>query len=339
MRKKTNPFISMIKITLVIFALLWFFVHKGYSDFKEKIFIKEEKIIEVKEWEKIEDIANNFNINTNYLRIYLKYNNPEFKLIAWNFRLERDSTIEDILEWLSNPIVFDEINVTILEWRNIYDTDEYLSNKWLIKAWEYINYVTNKEKITKLTEFFPFIEWLDTLEWFLYPDTYTVLSENFKINVFVIKQLESFENKVYKTILYNLDNKQIEELINLASIVEKEEKNKKEKSTVAGILKKRLDAWWMIGADITVCYPHKLTSEQCKMVVSKYIHEKSEYNTRTMKWLPKTPIWNPSYDTINATLNHKKTAYWFYLHNTKTWKIYYARTNKDHERNKSLYMR
>ena len=90
----------------------------------------------------------------------------------------------------------------------------------------------------------------------------------------------------------------------------------------------------MIWADITVCYPHELTANECKLVVSKYINEKSEYNTRTMKWLPKTPIWNPSFETINATLNSKKTNYWFYLHNTSNWKIYYAETNQEHENNK-----
>ena len=70
------------------------------------------------------------------------------------------------------------------------------------------------------------------------------------------------------------------------------------------------------------------------MVISKYINEQSEYNARTMTWLPKTPIWNPSFETIEATLNDKKTSFWFYLHNVKSWKIYYAETNAQHETNK-----
>ena len=70
------------------------------------------------------------------------------------------------------------------------------------------------------------------------------------------------------------------------------------------------------------------------MVVSKYIHEKSNYNTRTMIWLPKTPIWNPSFNSINTTLNDKKTEYRYYLHNPKTGKIYYWKTNAEHEANK-----
>jgi len=64
----------------------------------------------------------------------------------------------------------------------------------------------------------------------------------FKINNFVIKQLETFEIKVYEKILKNLDTKTITDLVNLASIVEKEERNNNEKPTVAGILKKRLNA-------------------------------------------------------------------------------------------------
>ena len=62
--------------------------------------------------------------------------------------------------------------------------------------------------------------------------------------------------------------------------------------------------------------------------------KKSEYNTRTKIGLPKTAIWNPSFDTINATLNYNETTYWFYLHNITSGKIYYGTTNQDHERNK-----
>ena len=66
--------------------------------------------------------------------------------------------------------------------------------------------------------------------------------------------------------------------------------------------------------DITICYPHKLTEEECKKVVSEYKDEESEYNTNLITRLPPTPICNPSYETMNATLNHKATDYYYYLH-------------------------
>ena len=95
----------------------------------------------------------------------------------------------------------------------------------------------------------------------------------------------------------------------------------------------------MLWADITVCYPYELIAEECKMNISKYIYERNDYNTRTMLWLPKTPIWNPSLETIKATLYDEDSLYYYYLHDTKTWQIYYWKTNEDHEQNKSLYLR
>ena len=130
----------------------------------------------------------------------------------------------------------------------------------------------------------------------------------------------------------------MQSVINLASIVEKEEKVTANKKTVAWILKKRLQENWFIWADITVCYPYRLTANECKFVVSKYIRDKNDYNTRTKLGLPKTPIWNPSYETIEATLNHKDTPYYYYLHNTK-WQIYYAKDNAGHVYNKNNFMR
>lgn len=337
--KKSNPIIRTIKLLIWITIISFIFIYKWYMDFKTDILNEKEIVIEIKSWDTINELSEKLNINPNYLKFYLNKNNNEFELITWNFKISKNSNIDQILVDLQNPIIENEINITILEWWNIYDIDNYLTNKKLIEKWDYINYVTNKEKIIQLTEFFPFLNWLETLEWYLYPDTYTVISNNFKINVFVIKQLDNFEIKVYNKLFSEYENEKIEEIINLASIVEKEEKNIAEKSTVAWILKKRLDNWWMIWADITVCYPHELTANECKMVISKYINEVSEYNTRTMQWLPKTPIWNPSYETINATINYKNTSHWFYLHDTKTWKIYYADTNEWHTINKNRYLR
>jgi UPF0755 protein len=91
----------------------------------------------------------------------------------------------------------------------------------------------------------------------------------------------------------------------------------------------------MIWADITVCYAHEITSKECSWTfIKEHVNEKNDYNTRTMTGLPKTPIWNPNFETINATLNDKKTDYRYYLHNVNTGKIYYAKTNAEHEANK-----
>jgi len=337
--KKQNPIFRIIKLFIWIFIIYIAYFTYNYMDFDDKIFTNESQVISIKKWDVFLNIADKIEwINKTYLNFYLKNNPPEFDLKIWDYKIEANANIKEILLDLDKPAIVDETSVVILEWWNIYDIDDYLSNAWYIETWEYISYVENPEKIEALKDFFPFLWDIKTLEWFLYPDTYKIETP-VKINELVIKQLDNFEDKVYNEILSKLSKEKILDLINLSSIVEKEERNNEQKSTVAWILKKRLNSDWNIWADITVCYPHKLTSEQCKMVVSKYINEKSEYNTRTMKWLPKTPIWNPSYKTINATLNDKKTDYWYYLHNSVTWEIYYAKTNQEHEYNKDNYMK
>jgi len=151
--------------------------------------------------------------------------------------------------------------------------------------------------------------------------------------------LDNFETKVYDKILSSKSSTEVLEIVNLASILEKEEKSDSEKPTVAWILQKRYKDNWMIGADITVCYPHDLTAEACKMELSSHIDEVNEYNTRTKTGLPKTPIGNPQFSSIEAMVNPNKTDNWFYLHNTNTGKIYYAKTNAGHEANKQYLYR
>ncbi len=343
-RKRIQTNSQNNKTTKIILAIICFvFLFCGYKYFSfpsAKLIEKDQKIHIDKQdrfatlWKKIPEL------DSIWYSLYLKMNKPNFQLQAGTFQLKKGDTVKNIFSDLQKPIT-DSKNITILEWWNIFDTDEKLTTMGLIQKWEYIAYVTNPEKIEALRKFYPFLEniKLESLEWYLYPDTYKVNPNEFGINILVIAQLDAFENQVYKKILSNKNSKEIYELLNLASIVEKEEKNSKNKPTVAGILKKRLDANWRIGADATVCYPYKLTSQNCKMVVSKYIYEKNDYNTRTKTWLPKTPIANPNFETVNATLNYKKTPYWFYLHNVSTGKIYFAETNAQHEENKRNYIR
>ena len=331
-----KKFISLI--ILITIVILWV-AYTKYSNFEDEIIVEDKIILEIESWDNLKTLSKKIGANYYFLKKYINKSSPESKLNIWSYDIKENSKIEDIINSLENPIN-DEVDITILEWWNIYDIDLILSSRWVISKWDYISYVNSSEKISKLSEFFPFVENLETLEGFLYPDTYKISRINFKVNNFVIKQLETFEKKVYKKILVpmELTEKQVIDVINLASIVEKEEKVSKRKSIVAGILKKRFRENWFIGADATVCYPYKLTSEECKLVVSKYILDKNDYNTRTKLGLPKTPISNPSAETVKATLHDKKTPYYFYLHD-KNWNIHYAITNNDHVRNKNKYLR
>ncbi len=319
---------------IIIFTPIYFLYN--YNNFKNTILTNDQQIIEITKWDTYRSLANKFDLNQNYLKVYLKLNPPINNLQAWNYRLEKWLNLEWVISSLKNPISTD-LELTILEWWNIYDIDSLLAKKDYIKNWDLIK--LNREKLDYFKKEFSFLNNAITLEWFLYPDTYAINPNNFNLETFVNQMLKNFEKKVIKNLWINPNDIELLKNINLASIVEKEEKKTKEKPIVAWILKKRLEENWFIWADATVCYPYEFTFDECTpSFIWKHITDKNDYNTRNKIWLPKTPICNPSADSIEAVYNSKESPYYFYLHDSN-WQIHYARTNEEHVGNKMLYIK
>ncbi len=279
-----------------------------------------------------------WNFDAKMLSLYIKNNVWNFNLQKWTYQIYTWDTIWDVVETLKKWPETKSDKIRVIEWRNMFDIDNYLVEKWFIKAWVFINEAKNIKNYNKN---YSYLTKAITLEWFLYPDTYFVNPETFSVSSLIWKMLDNFETKVYTPYLKNKSSLEIVEIVNLASIVEKEANHatSDEEKTIAWILKKRYENNWMIWADITACYNYELTEKECKMSVSKYINAKNDYNTRTKTWLPKTPILNPRVNSIVAALNPIETNYWFYLHDTQTWVAYYAKTNEEHNINKSKYIK
>lgn len=330
--------LRLIKLIIWIAVISGIVFYINYKDFITQT-LPETKTITVQAGDNLVGVLKReLWLNELFTKIYLNLN-PEKKINiqAGEFRLLKWDSLASIINTMNHGAMNVDEKITLLEWWNIFDIDEYLTNLKLIQTWEFISEARNN--IEKYKENYPFLESALTLEWYLYPDTYFVNTNNFNIENFIKILLDNFKQKVYTPLLSPLTPSEINELIIIASIVEKEERNVHEKSTVAGILIKRYKENWMIGADITACYAHDLTSEECRKNLSKYIADKNDYNTRTMVWLPKTPINNPNIESIKASLNPKHTQYWYYLHDTQTGQIYYARTNEEHNQNKKLYIK
>ena len=326
---------------IVISMTILYFQYTSIRDFETKNDIS----IKVQSWDSLIWMLNReLNLNENFLKIYIK-NNPipdRFLLKSWEYKISPKTSLWEIISQIDYRPIQDKLNneqekLTILEWWNIFDIDEHLVSRWLINPKDFIKEAKN---IEKYKDNYPFLQDALSLEWFLYPDTYFILPSIFSVESITKTLLNTFNSKVYNELLKDKTSKEIIEIINIASIVEKEAFSQwwmQEKATISWILWKRYKEKWFIWADITVCYPYELTSKECRLVISKYIKEVNDYNTRTMVWLPKTPINNPHVSSIKAVINPINTNYWYYLHD-KNWKIYYANTNEEHNRNRNLYL-
>jgi len=322
---------------------VWIF---GYEHYKTRQ-VTEEKTIEVWEGNTLRMILeNDFSYHPLFLKLYF-YRNPEQQrgVFPGQFTIPIDARLPDIIDILWQFESAPTMTVKILEWWNIYDIDECLSEKTCI-SWENIDTITFSApgefielatNVEKWQETYLFLAGKKSLEGFLYPDTY-FLSASAGLEDIIHEQLKNYERKILP-LFEDYSDEEVYNLLILASIVEKEERNSKEKAKVAGILKKRWESGWMIGADITACYAHKYTSEDCKKNLSRHIYDINEYNTRAMVGLPKTPINNPHIDSIRSVIETEDSEYWYYLHDTQTGQIYYGRNEAEHEQNKRKYLR
>jgi UPF0755 protein len=170
----------------------------------------------------------------------------------------------------------------------------------------------------------------NSLEGFLYPDTYLVPTDA-KPQDFITQVLKNFGDKIQP---YQSDiaaNKlSLYQIIILASIVEKEASNQDDRDMIAGVYLKRLEIGMTLGSCPTILYAlgswdAPLTNENLAI--------DSPYNTRQNYGLPPGPICNPSVSSIKAVLHPTSTEYLYFL--AKNGTTYYSKTYEEHLRKKA----
>ena len=153
----------------------------------------------------------------------------------------------------------------------------------------------------------------DSLEGFLFPDTYYIAwgtpeSEIIKI---LVGQFNSvFEKLNGSSKMYEKYNKH--EIVTMASLVEGEAMLDEEKGTIAGVFYNRLQKRIRLAADPTIQYiipdgPRRLLNDDLKI--------DSPYNTYLHYGLPPGPINNPGETSLKAALFPEETDYLYFVAN------------------------
>ncbi|PQJ19882.1 endolytic transglycosylase MltG [Tenacibaculum sp. SG-28] len=136
-------------------------------------------------------------------------------------------------------------------------------------------------------------------------------------------------------------NKQ--EVITLASIVQKETAKREERPIVAGLYINRLQRGIPLQADPTIIYCVKEQKGQdfiVKRVLNKDLEIQSPYNTYQHRGLPPTLIGMPDISSIDAVLNYKKHKYLYMCASvTKIGYHEFAKTLSQHNKNSAKYHR
>ena len=157
-------------------------------------------------------------------------------------------------------------------------------------------------------------------EGMLFPNTYFYsYGTNFNIIIGTMKKemdlalTNAWENRDKDIHLNNYN-----EVLILASLVEKETSLSYEKPLVAQVFLNRLKINMKLQSDPTVIYAiKKELGEDKKELKKEDINYKSDYNTYSHYGLPKGPICNPGLDSIQAVTNPVKGDYLYFVANGK----------------------
>lgn len=133
------------------------------------------------------------------------------------------------------------------------------------------------------------------------------------------------------------------EVITLASIVQKETSNIAERPRVAGLYLNRLNDKWPLQADPTIIFALKQQLGNdivIKRVLTKDLDIDSPYNTYKNAGLPPGPISMPDISSIDAVLDPEKHNYFYMCASITTIGQHeFAKTLSQHNRNALKYQR
>ncbi len=211
--------------------------------------------------------------------------------------------------------------ITIPEGSNIYDISSLLDSYKITQTERFLALAGSKEVARQYG--------IDSrsLEGYLFPDTYVFtrgMDEKAIIDMMI--------NRFRKAYSGDMDEKRkklgitVDDLITIASIVEKETSLDREKPIIASIIYRRLKKNMRLQMDPTVIYGLKKWDRR---LTKNDLSTDHEFNTYVRRGLPPGPISNPGLASIKATLNPADTTYLYFV-SKNDGSHHFSRTLREH---------
>lgn len=177
------------------------------------------------------------------------------------------------------------------------------------------------------------------LEGFLFPDTYYIpysLSENDIIKLMYNRFKMVFSDK-YISRAKEL-GLSINDIITIASLIEKEAAKDNERSKISGVIYNRIKKGMLLEIDAAVIYANTKGEKNISKVLYSHLRFDSKYNTYLYKGLPPGPIAAPGKASIEAALYPENHDYLFYVADG-TGQHVFSQTYEEHLANVKKYIK
>lgn len=331
--------ISIIALALFPLILLFFFSFYFYYDSAIKVgnSFQEYYTLVINDGDDLSKITkllkkDNIIRSESIFKLYLKFSKLDVNIQAGEYDIPPHVNIKELVQILQNG-VFDR-KITFLEGERI--------EQYALRAAEAIT-KNEQDKENFINEF---LNNPEAKEGYLFPDTYSYNTETTPGGL-ISWMRDRFDEIALPVINQSKLNLTPNEIVILASIIEREGFNSEDRPIIAGILINRLNEDIPLYVDATTQY--QIDTDMLKTssieivdfwktgITQDYLESDSPFNTRKTFGLPPTPICNPGLESINAVVHSEKTSYLYYIHD-KNGKVHYAKTLDEHNKNVAQYL-
>ncbi len=273
-------------------------------------------------------------------RLQAKLNGTDDLFRSGTYELNLSITQNDLMEQLQRvrPQVVSNEKITIPEGLTIRQIGEILEAKEYFSA---DDFVTACNDIDAFKNDFYFLDEIpqkreNPLSGYLFPDTYFIPEEPtpYQVIVRMLKRFEDIYSFEYAERAEDL-GMTMDEVVTLASIIEKEVRIPSERALAASVMHNRLATDMRLQMCSTVLYA--LDKSRDRLTLAD-LEVKSPYNTYLNWGLPPGPIACPGQASIEAVLYPADTKYiYFVLKDLKTGEHFFTDDYNEFLRAKELY--
>jgi len=324
-------FSTLILIFVCVFAAVAFWFAMTISAVRTDVAVNGEVVV-VEPNSSLETIASQLS-EKDLIRdkrvfvLYAKFGPARGKLQPGPYLIKPTNSIQQIISDMSSGKIAIS-KITFPEGITLAD---------MAKRWSSAGYGSKQDYIAAASKVAPEFDFIDKAsienpEGYLFPATYK-FTVNSSAEVLVRQQYQAFARNALPILQGQRPAGLSEnEVLVLASIIEKEALTNEDRKLTAGVFLNRLALGMRLESDVTVNYTTGNTQ-----TTPADIAIPSLYNTYRIKALPPTPINNPSTESIEAVMNSTKSDYLFFLAG-KDGVVYYATNLEKHNENIENYL-
>ncbi len=256
-------------------------------------------------------------------KAWVKYRDLQSNLQAGSFDLSPSMTLNEITQTLTEGT--DDVWVTLQEGLRREEIAQSLTN-YELEAYDKQDFLSQTVG----------------LEGKLFPETY-LMPRMIETKAIINLLTDTFDDKIDADLTQQIEQSDYtsNEILTMASILERESRGYEQMAKVAGVLWKRLERGMALQVDASLQYATGYSEQSQSWWSPPTAEDKkinSPFNTYQHPGLPPHPICNPGIEAIKAALNPQRTPYLFYLHD-RDGEIHFAATLQKHNQNVDQYLR